>query len=233
MESKLEIRVNWYDSAEHLVFYGDIMGFKNLIATTKHEDMIGIMKKFWDDVDTKSSPLIGKDLRMMRFSDSVILVTKDCSDKALNKLTKAVIRLMQLSFKMSLPIKGAISKGHLTLDEQRQLVFGQALVDAYLLEEELFYYGVAVHHSIEDLVRKNITEHFYHILPLPMKSGIIPHYQLSYHLYAFDLSKKDSTGKILSDLDKIQAKVSCRPRLYIANTRKVIEQVNDMRDLQE
>lgn len=138
MDSKLETRVNWDDSGLHLVFYGDIMGFKNLVATTSHEEMNGEMKKFWDDVDTKSSPLTGKDLRMMRFSDSVILVTKDNSKKAFNKLTKAVSRLIQLSLKMELPIKGAISQGHLTLDENRQLVFGQALVDAYLLEENCF-----------------------------------------------------------------------------------------------
>lgn len=128
---------------------------------------------------------------------------------------------------MGLPIKGAISKGNLTLDEERQLVFGKALVDAYLLEEELFYYGVAVHHSIEELVKKNIPDQPYHLLPLPMKSGKIPHYQLSYHMYAFDLSKKDNTSTIMSNLDITQSKVSCRPRIYISNTREVIKSVNN------
>lgn len=61
-----------------------------------------------------------------------------------------------------------------------------------------------------------------------MKSGVIPHYQLSYHLYGFDLSKKDNTQAIFTNLDKIQTKVSCRPRIYIANTRKVIQDVNQL-----
>lgn len=227
MEKRLEIRVNWDNSDDRLVFYGDIMGFKNLIATTNHDQMNEIMKKFWDDVDTKASPLIGKDLRMMRFSDSVILVTSGSTNKDLNKLTKTVTRLMQLSLRMELPIKGAIAKGNLTLDENRQLVFGQALVDAYLLEEELLYYGVAVHHSIENLVTNNIEKQPYHLIKLPMKTGMIPHYQLSYHLLSFSLDQKDSTNTIFANLDKIQSKVSCRPRIYIENTREVINRVNE------
>lgn len=228
MASKLEYRANWDNDDEHLVFFGDIMGFKNLIATKNHSEMNKIMKRFWDDVDTKSSPLIGPDLRMMRFSDSVILVTKGCSDRDLNKLTKAITRLMQLSFRMKLPIKGAIAKGKLTLDEERQLVFGQALVDAYLLEEELYYYGVAIHHSIEPLVKKNLAHQPYHLITLPMKSGNIPHYQLSYHKMSYSLDKKDITATIMDQLDSIQSEVSCRPRIYIQNTRNVIKGVNKM-----
>ena len=187
-----------------------------------------VMKKFWDDVDIKSRPLVGLDLRMMRLSDSVILVTKGCTNKDLNRLTKAVTRLIQLSFKMKLPIKGAIAKGKLTLDEERQLVFGQALVDAYKLEEELFYYGVAVHHSIEQLVKDNLATQPYHLLTLPMKSGNIPHYQLSYHKMSYSLDKKDITDLIMNHLDQIQSDVSCRPRIYIENTRKVLKEVNDI-----
>ena len=226
MTAKLEYRVVWDDENDHLVFFGDIMGFKNLVATKTHGEMNEVMKKFWDDVDTKSSPLVGLDLRMMRFSDSVILVTKGCTNRDFNKLTKAITRLIQLSFKMKLPIKGAIAKGKLTLDEDRQLVFGQALVDAYQLEEELFYYGVAVHHSIEQLVKDNLSTQPYHILTLPMKSGNIPHYQLSYHKMSYSLDKKDITDSIMNQLDQIQSEVSCRPRIYIENTRKVIKEVN-------
>lgn len=227
MENKSNLEINWDDSNDRLVFYGDIMGFKNLIATTEHDKMNEIMKKFWDDVDTNSSPLIGKGLRMMRFSDSVILATFGSGNKDLNKLTKAVTRLMQLSLRMELPIKGAIAKGNLTLDEKRQLVFGRALVDAYLLEEELLYYGVAVHHSVEGLVKNNLQTQPYHLIKLPMKTGMIPHYQLSYHLLSFSLDKKDSTNAILANLDKIQSKVSCRPRIYIENTRDVIKRINE------
>lgn len=227
MTSKLEFRAHWEDDKDHLVFFGDIMGFKNLVATKSHGDMNEVMKKFWDDVDTKSSPLIGPELRMMRFSDSVILVTKGCTYRDFNKLTKAVTRLIQLSFRMKLPIKGALAKGKLTLDEDRQLVFGQALVDAYLLEEELYYYGVAVHHSIEQLVKDNLGTQPYDMTILPMKSGNIPHYQLSYHKMSFSLEKKDITALIMDQLDQIQSEVSCRPRIYIENTRNVIKAVNE------
>lgn len=227
MENKLETRIEWSDSNKnHLIFYGDIMGFKNLVATNSHQQMNEKLIKFFDEVDTKSQPLVGRKMRMMRFSDSILLVTESDKNEDLNRLTKAIIRLMQHGLRTKMPIRGAIARGKLSIDENRQLIFGQALLDAYLLEEELYYYGVAVHHSAEEMVVRNLTSQPYHMVDLPMKSGMIPHYQLSYHHMGFSLSPKDVTEEVKRHLAKIQSEVSCRPRLYVKNTIDVLDRVN-------
>lgn len=223
-----ELAVKWTDLSENrLVLFADIMGFKNFIATNNDEVVCKTMVEFSNGVEKKSKPLVGPKMRMMRFSDSLILITKGATADDLNKLTKAAARLMQYGLKMKLPIKGAIAMGPIYLDEEKQLMFGKALVDAYLIEEELFYYGIAVHHSAESLVVENKNKHPYHLLDLPMKSGKIPHYQLTWHYLSFELEPKDITDQVTKNLDKVQAEVSGRPRIYISNTREIIKKVND------
>lgn len=112
-----------------------------------------------------------------------------------------------------IPLKGALAEGHITCDMSKQLFFGQALIDAYLLEENVQYYGIIVHHSAEETV-KNMQSDLFANLKSPLKSGFIEHYNI--------LWWKDSTANALEGLDRVRLLVSDSPRRYVDNTKVLI-----------
>lgn len=96
----------------------------------------------------------GELLRMVQFSDSIIIASLDDSKSALNKIVKAGVVLMQNALETGFALKGAIAKGPLTFDSGSGIYFGRSIIDAYLLEEELKFYGVVFHHSVEELIQQ-------------------------------------------------------------------------------
>lgn len=106
-------------------------------------------------------------------------------------------------------MKGAMAR----CDTAKNIYFGQAQIDAYLLEENVWYYGIVVHHSAQSDVEK-IKENYISTLELPMKTGAIKHCELSW--YAYDSEKT-------TDIKKIRYNVSVSPRKYIDNTEAVIK----------
>lgn len=220
---------------KHFVLYMDIMGFKNIISTTQHKKLQELMMKFIDGLNSGTQPLVNPYLRMTRFSDSILFVTEDTTEQSFKNLTLLAVRVMHYGLKNKFPIRGCIALGNLTYDEINQLIFGKALVDAYLLEEEILHYGVVVHHTAEAAARqynaknpKNNPLYFETIIA--MKQGKFPHHQLAWHRLNYNLDTGNITNEALKLLDQIQQTVSCRPRMYIENTRRMITEINHIID---
>lgn len=219
---------NWQIDKERLVFYSDFMGFKDRVQRTKHEDLKKDLQGFNEKL-RKLNPLkTGDHLRMLQFSDSIIIASDKADCSSLNLITKAAVSVMQLALERSLPIKGCIAKGPLTMDisDNSQLCFGQALIDAYLLEEDICFYGVVVHHTAEHLVKENLKKQPYHKANISLKSsGKSNHYQLSW----WRLDKMLKAGNIKDTarnwIEKNSETVSGSPRRYIDNTIAVIEEI--------
>lgn len=144
------------------------------------------------------------------FSDSILIVDES-TRKGFNRISKVAAGLMRVSLEHKFPIKGAISKGLFTYDEGKQLFFGRAIVDAFLLQEQVHYYGIVAHHSMEEDIREyangwddgntkktkqtpeaqatsqnsetmNNRRNPYVLSPTPLKNGNITHYHLAYNL---------------------------------------------------
>lgn len=148
---------------------------------------------------------------------------------------------MQVSLEHKFPLKGVISKGSFTYDEEKQLFFGKAIVDAYLLQEQVCYYGIVAHHSVEEDIKEyanglgmkgngNIKGvNPYVLSPIPLKHGDTTHYHLAYNLF----SEKREAGKnvetvhnkILSWIESISATVSGTPRIYVDKTIEVLGKI--------
>lgn len=215
----------WNNDSERLILYADIMGFKERVLTTEHNQLKESLLEFKKSFDRKMKPLLTGDyLRYVQFSDSIIIVANGTDSKMFNIITKAAICLMHGAMSHGFPIKGVLSKGHFTFDEENELYFGKPLVDAYVLHDEIYYYGIVVHHSAEGLVKL----YSYLDLPyckqaVPIKKGKTTHYHLSWQYFKGNLS----TGKISHNaekwLSKIEENVSGSPRIYVDNTRFVIE----------
>ncbi|MDE5906520.1 MAG: hypothetical protein K2G66_02670, partial [Alistipes sp.] len=94
------------------------------------------------------------DIQLAQFSDSIVLFSNNTTQKSLQTIAEVTRGIMQCAIKQQIPIKGAIAQGKITCDTSKQLFFGQALIDAYLLEENIYYYGILAHHSIESTIIK-------------------------------------------------------------------------------
>ena len=130
---------------------------------------------------------------------------------------------MQAAIKQKIPIKGAIAQGEITCDIPKQLFFGQALIDAYLLEENIHYYGILVHHSAEISVIK-LENKFFQDIKAPLKSGKIFHYELSWYINDPTKDRKKQLDEIVAALKNIRQTVSDAPRKYIDNTIDIINE---------
>ncbi|WCF98440.1 hypothetical protein [Porphyromonas gingivalis] len=222
------------------VLYADIMGFKDRVMRTQHQNLEKEFNALITDLDAWFSPnKKAQTFKVSFFSDSILVVDED-TEKGFNRISKAAAGLMQVSLEHKFPLKGVISKENFTYKEVNQLFFGRALVDAYLLQEQIHYYGIVAHHSIEGDIkkyangwkekdngnRKGINP--YILSPIPLKSGNITHYHLAYNL----ISEKRETGKnvdkthkrIISWLEQISGTVSGNPRIYVDKTLQVLRE---------
>ena len=214
---------------KRFVLYADIMGFRARVKSRSHSVLLNEMRDFVTQIKKQSKQfLIGNHLNYAIFSDSIIISTDDATIQRFNLLTKAGARLMHIALNMGIPLKGVIAKGEFTHSQEEGLYVGEALVDSYELHEELKYYGIVVHHSAEDTVKRFVKDdeqrHQYSNTPITLKGARVSHYHLCWNLISEKLCYEDITDKAVGWLDVIAESVSGAPRVYIDNTLEVLKQ---------
>lgn len=216
----------WLTTTERYIVFLDIMGFKEMVMRNIHEDIyakfrcLSDMSSFIEEVVEEVSVTI--------FSDSVIIFSKDSSEKSLKEMSKVALVLFAKSIKSGMGIKGGLAKGLITVDKKNQIFFGRPIIDTYLLMEELNYYGVIVHHSAENAIKeyeKNDLNASYSKCKTYFKSGQIAHYNLNW-FYAYENDREASIYLAKTYLDNIAESVSGKPRKYIDNTFDMIDRIN-------
>ena len=117
---------------ERMVAFVDILGFKELVMERKNIPIIaGILTALTGSKDhDKQTSQFG--IRTAVISDTIILSSEDT--KNIPKFLNAVNALLMFMAVNNILARGAISIGGLYHDEN--IVFGPALVTAYLLEKE-------------------------------------------------------------------------------------------------
>lgn len=215
----------WQEDKERLILYADIMGFKETIFSQKHQDLKKRLLGFKQSFSKKIKPLCTGDyMRFVQFSDSIIIVVNGVDARMVNLVTKAGVILMHEALKAGFPIKGVISQGMFTYSKNSELYFGRPLVDAALLHDELFYYGIVVHHSAESKIKQEISVACpFNLSPVNLKKGKTSHYHLLWNMMSLNLSPRDITKQAKEWLEKIQESVSGAPRIYIDNTLSIID----------
>lgn len=215
---------------EKFVLYLDIMGFKERVNRVGIEELREQLLRF-KTKNNKLKPLLNSKtntlIHMAQFSDSIVLVSRDTTVDDLNRISKAATILMQTALQTRFALRGAIAKGYMVFDNENQLFFGKALVDAYLLEEELCYYGIVFHESMEDIILKALSQK--QNIPIedmiiPLKKGKSRHFHIAWHKIDASLREGDITSLALDWLKEIRKTVSGNPRIYLDNTISVITQ---------
>lgn len=216
-------KIKWKDDNHRFVCFLDIMGFKNMVDTKSHNEVKNMMKELSKihqfilqqnkrfKEDEKYSFYKDCEIQLVSFSDSIILFTDEDKVADFLLLTYAARRILSEAQILGIPIKGAISHGLVTADFDNSIFLGRPIIDAYLLQEELFYYGVILDHNAENFYKKNIKQFdghsIYEFLKTPFKHGKVLHANL----------ETESKTK-LEDLDKFYETVCGTTRLYVDNT---------------
>lgn len=216
----------WNVDTERLILFADIMGFKERVINKSHEQLKKDMETFHDKLEKQSSPLRMSDqLRYAQFSDSILVVANGTNEAMFNLISKAAARLMHVALSDGIAIKGVIAQGRFTYDEKKELYIGKPLVDAYLLHDEIKFYGIVVHHSAEKTVKSyaSDTRNPYTNLPIALEKGQTSHYHLCWNMMDTLLAANDNTDECKRWLDKISETVSGRPRIYVDNTLRIME----------
>lgn len=252
-EYKDFLDTDWTANRARILLFADVMGFKAMVNSKQHVELVNTFRKFINELTKLVEPLeTGRHLRLTMFSDSIIMGTDSCSIKNFNIIIKAAALLMNLCHKYKFPINGCIACGNLTFDEQIQtpemeaeikgkrkvkpympLFIGESVVNAHILNEDLFCYGIVLHPTAEDLFRQSLKHreekyhHPFHYIPVPLKSGGFAHlYYLSWISVPTPLKDKDlSNDDIKHWLEAMEAVSTSRPRTYIYNTLQIIKQL--------
>ena len=229
-DSKVNLLSAENTTLERFVVFLDIMGFKDRVARYDHDIILKELQIFQYKISSyvRNSP--DSNIQLVMFSDSILLFSQDISASSLRAISDVANHIMMYAMQQErpIPLKGAIAAGKMTCDYAKQLYFGQALIDAYLLEEDVKYYGVIVHHTAEKYVKMyNFDNGLFRDNKTPLKSGDIFHYELVwYETKLPDEEEKDGIAikqiPLTECLKNLRLTVSDEPRKYIDNTKKVM-----------
>lgn len=233
-EEKTQTKKSWNVTDKRFVCFLDIMGFKDMVMRNSHENIYKMLEEFSKHRATLESKNLPSEyepesMKTVSFSDSIVIFTKNDSTKCLKLLTIAVSWLFGKAMEAGIPLKGAIAHGDMSVNITRQIFFGQPLIDAYLLEEDLFFYGIIIHNTLEKFLNQNaepfVGRNRYVDCLVPFKSGKINHYILDWVTVIDgenEFEKKNEAFKLM----KIQREqTSGGPRKYIDNTIDIITQI--------
>jgi len=228
-------------TAERFVAIFDILGFKNRVMRDKHENIYNDLKAIQVNESVLHDTLgkqsvkelfVGSGIHIVKFSDSIILFSENNSVESFIYFLISARFVFASVLKKDFLVKGGMAYGDVSLDRDKQLYFGQPIIDAYSLQKEVDYIGVVAHNSIDGFKQQEIdkTNKFYPVLnqllfegkcPLK-KSGLITHLNLNWFRKLVDNENEKGADDIKKDiiirLKKYYLGVAGSPRRYIENT---------------
>lgn len=154
---------------KRLVAVCDILGFSNLVNTVELESVvsqaIGWFKMALHHSLHKGTfpqhPPSFKELNthahvgVAWFSDTVLLYTKDDTDKSIQELLAAVAWLLFETMMQGITrIRAGLAYGEVFIDPDNSLYVGRPIVEAYRLEQEQQWAGAALAKSAEERIPK-------------------------------------------------------------------------------
>jgi len=222
---------DWKTTTNRYVGFIDIMGFKDLVAKSNHKSILKMMKKvsslrkLYASIDWGDQPNL---VRATTYSDSIIVYSKNANKDSLHSFVCTVSALTDALITEGIPHKGAVAFGMKTLDIKNSIFFGQPLIDAYLLQEELYYYGIIIHGTAQKGIERYNTI-FVSNYFCPLKKGNTNHLTIyPIHGDATEGEKYYENSKSLDKaLKKMRYSTSGNIRKYIDNTEVYLKFIRD------
>jgi hypothetical protein len=234
-QNALVNKIDWAKTVKRYVAYFDIMGFKDMVLRSTHDEIYEMMKNI--DQQLKQNISIdwgGKEnlnlVNVTMYSDSIIIYSKDDSVASLDAIVCTVSSLTSDLLIEAIPHKGALAFGTMTIDMENSIFFGQPLIDAFLLQEELNYYGTVVHATAEEGIvnarEKGATVVFLEYYPCYFKKGNSRHLTI-YPMSLISREKyPEEYDRLFASLGKLRLKTSGHLRNYIDNTETYLNTIS-------
>ena len=146
----------WIISAKRFVAFIDIMGFKSMVNSRDQKYIHNLMKKVvgatkqYENAQYKlSADEATSAIRCSIYSDSIMLYSFNDIAFCLNVMSTALAGITEALYMEGIPFKGGLAHGEMTVDFANSIFFGKPLINAHLLQEELSFYGIVIHGSVE------------------------------------------------------------------------------------
>jgi hypothetical protein len=231
-KKEVSTKTSWSITCNRYVAYIDVMGFKDMVVRTSHGEIYKMMKSIESSkslvLNTRWTGKISKLVTTTTYSDSIMLYSKDESNDALDDLITSVSALVYELFLNGIPHKGSIAYGKMTLDKKNSIFFGQPLIDAYLLQEELNFYGIIIHASAEKKMKRkkyNCNMSFVQDYLCPLKNGSSNHLTVYPIFVPSDQKFKKQAADLIDSMKELRYKTSGYLRRYIDNTELYLNSI--------
>jgi hypothetical protein len=226
---------DWQKTTKRFIAFFDIMGFKDMVQRNTHENILNKLEslkkvlKNLENITVDDSEELKKinpskfQTRSVTFSDSIIFFSKSDQLEDLQKITTDCYTLLQAALKRNLAIKGTMAFGEITVDFDNLLFFGQPIIDAFVLHEEIMLYGIVLDCSYESKLKTMLTtfnfpDSIITTYRVPLKNGKATHKIIK----PFN---QENRAKWIDSLKQIYNSVSGKPRVYIDNTIDFLESI--------
>ena len=157
-------KTNWNPKCERFVAFLDLLGFKDKVMRSTHEEIyaelhkISTVRQYLEGTtnnDSIQKALNDVDIYIVSFSDSIVLFSKNDDIDNFKFFSIALLGLFSEAIKNKIAIKGAVAHGLVSLNKSEQIYFGQPIIDAFLLEEDVNFIGVLCHNSIDKYLKSD------------------------------------------------------------------------------
>lgn len=255
-ESK-QTQIQKHTLPRYVAFF-DILGFKNMLQQGTHHAVkqLEVLVNYLEG--DKGSPFVDDEnvkhvVQFKIFSDSIFMYTTDDSFTSWRLFTYAVSSFFYHALKNKIPIKGGIAHGDAFIGEPRSnlknVMCGKAITNAFLIQEELQYFGVAVHYTFESHLEKKIKVEIndeiedeylkdstnlkkvlslYSEIHTPLKVGTYMH--LNLNLFKFSASWVNFSDEYLEILKEFKLNSPSASRKYIDNSIKAWNELENIVD---
>lgn len=220
----------WQITNQRFVAFFDIMGFKDMVARSTHLDIYNMMEKISKLITTVNKAhnpdeFKDKSAFTLNFSDSIFLFSCDDTPESFNLFSLSSSYLFGGCIAKSIPLKGSLAYGTISVNKDSQIYFGQPIIDAFLLQDEINYYGIVAHHTFEKYhssINNSYSKDLFFKTKTPLKSGVVEHLNLDWSPgYEFVTKDEKEPLTLIQKVDSFKMQMSGGIRKYIDCTKEI------------
>ena len=124
----------------------DVMGFKSIVESK--EKIVDVYQLLARVDDANKGMYQAYKYDCFNFSDTVIITSNSDHDYDLFLISLMCSQYMRIFIESGIGINGAISKGVVIVDKEKNICFGEPISKAYQLMESSSFYGIVIDENI-------------------------------------------------------------------------------------
>jgi len=215
---------------ERWLAYFDILGFSALIE--KHHPYF-ILEMYEDALKASHIPQ-SAEINRIHFSDTFVFYSADDTPQSYAWMQSVAKNFVYTCVYKSIPLRGAIAFGEFYANEEKNIYFGKAFIEAYQEAESQDWIGLVLTKTAEARVHQynneeeykdkiNPLHHNFLLSQVPRNSkclagSVITKEQQSSKYFVYDFHKGSNIDGVLTRLQEMQASAPQKAKKKYQNT---------------